>query len=370
MSRAQGAGSSSQGIRDGASEGSGPSGLLGDPPHVEGCARGSTRVRGTARDGGGNGDGFPFPPSVETATRGRERVFLRVPGPPGGREQEVPPQEQGQYDGQARRARTVSLPHEPPQVSGVGAPQLALEGDAFSAALRDSLDAFIRPLHERLSFLETALGTSRRSRRRRRRLSSSSSDGEYSGGDGARHVPRSAVARAPARELEGNPHRRLHEKIIPANDRHAGILDCVSYALANTDVRYAQTMSHGLDRLRKDVSATFGRNAEGDGTPALCVFECLNRFVKAGNDIDVSDGRALYLITEFTEGNLKRELYTIMPSLQGGRSGEVSSCMELVNWLLRKYADEQSLSDQDALFHGASQEDFETENDFYVRLRG
>jgi len=44
--------------------------------------------------------------------------------------------------------------------------------------------------------------------------------------------------------------------------------------------------------------------------------------------------------------------------------------MELVNWLLRKYADEQSLSVQDALFHGASQEDGETENDFYVRLRG
>ena len=49
---------------------------------------------------------------------------------------------------------------------------------------------------------------------------------------------------------------------------------------------------------------------------------------------------------------------------------EVSSYMELVNWLLRKYADEQSLSDQDALFHGASQEDGETESDFYVRLKG
>jgi len=44
--------------------------------------------------------------------------------------------------------------------------------------------------------------------------------------------------------------------------------------------------------------------------------------------------------------------------------------MELVNWLLHKNADEQSLSDQDALFHGASQEDGETENDSYVRLRG
>jgi len=201
-------------------------------------------------------------------------------------------------------------------------------------------------------------------------LSSSSSDGEYSGGDGGRHVPRRAVARALGRELEGDPHRRLPEKIIPADDRYAVILDCASYALANTDVRYDRTMAHGLGLLRKDVSATFGRDAEWDGTPALGVFEFLNRFVNAGNDNVVSEGRAFYLLPEFTKGDLKRELYTITPSLQGGRSGEVSSYMELVNWLLRKYADEQSPSDQDALLHGASQEDGETENDFYVRLRG
>jgi len=214
LSRAEGAGSFPRGVRDGASEGSGPGGLFGDPPHVEGRARVSKRVRGTASDGGGGGDGLPFPPSVETATRGRERVSPRVPGPLGGGGQELPPQEQEQYDGRARRARPAGLPHTPPKVSGVGVPQGALEGDAFSAALRDSLDAFISPLHERLSLLETALGASRRSRRRRRRLSSSSSDGEYSGGDGERHVPQRAVARALGRELEGAPHRRLPEKII------------------------------------------------------------------------------------------------------------------------------------------------------------
>jgi len=359
LSRAEGAGSSSRGVRDGASEGSGPSGLLRDPPHVEGRARVS-----------GGGDGFPSTPSVETATRGRERVSPRVPGPLVGGGQEVPPQEQGQYDGRDRRARPAGLRHTPPQVSGVGVQQGALEGDAFSAALRDSLDVLISPLHERLSFLETAIGASRRSRRCRRRLSSSSSAGEYSGGDGGRHVPRRAVARAVGRELQGAPLRRLPEKIIPADDRYAAILDCVSYALANTDVRYDRTMAHGLGRLRKDVSATFGRDAEWDGTPALGVFEFLNCFVKAGNENDVSESRALYLLPEFTKGDLKRDLYTIMPSLQGGRSGEVSSYMELVNWLLRKYADEQSLSGQDALFHGASQEDGETENEFSVRLRG
>ena len=69
-------------------------------------------------------------------------------------------------------------------------------------------------------------------------------------------------------------------------------------------------MAHGLGRLRKDVSATFCQDAEWDGTPALGVFEFLNRFVKAGNDNDVSEGRALYLLPEFTKGGLKRELYT------------------------------------------------------------
>jgi len=293
LSRAEGAGSSSRGVRDGASEVSGPEDLLGDPPHVEGRVRESTRVCGTDSDGGGGGDGLPLPPSVETATRGRERVSPRVPRPLGGGGQEYPPQEQGQYDGQARRARPAGLLHTPPQVSWVGVPQGALEGEAFSAALQDSPDAFICPSHERLSLVETALGASRRSRRRRRRLFSSSSDGESSGGDGGRHVPRRAVARTLGLELEGAPHRGLPEKIIPVDDRYAAILHCASYALVNADVRYDRTMAHGLGRLRKDVSATFGRDAEWDGTPAFGVFEFLNRFVKAGNDNHVSQCNAL-----------------------------------------------------------------------------
>jgi len=45
----------------------------------------------------------------------------------------------------------------------------------------------------------------------------------------------------------------------------------------------------------------------------------------------MSGSRALYLLPEFTKGDLKRELYTIMLSLQGGRSGEVSYYRELVH---------------------------------------
>jgi len=112
---------------------------------------------------------------------------------------------------------------------------------------------------------------------------SSSSDREDSGEDGGGHVHRRAVARSPGREVEGTPHRRLPENIIPADDRYAVILDCASYALANTDVLDDRTMAHGLGRLRMDVSTTFGRDAEWDGTPDLGVFEFLNRFVEAGN---------------------------------------------------------------------------------------
>jgi len=205
QSRAQGAGSSSRGIRDGASEGSRQSGLLGDPCHVQGRERVSTRVRGTESDGGGDGRGFPFPLHFATDTVCREGGAPGVPRLPGGREPAVSTQAQGPYDFRARRDRPVGLPHTPPQVSGVGASQGALEGDAFSAALRDSLDDVISTLHERLFFLDTALGASRRSRRRRRRLSSSFSDVGFSGGDGGRHVLRRAVARAVGRELEGNP---------------------------------------------------------------------------------------------------------------------------------------------------------------------
>jgi len=76
---------------------------------------------------------------------------------------------------------------------------------ALSAALRDSLDTLISPLHERLTLIQKAIDTARRSRRRRRRMSSSSSDGEYSEGDGGRHVSSRSVTRAHGRELEGNP---------------------------------------------------------------------------------------------------------------------------------------------------------------------
>jgi len=411
---APGAGNPSRGDRDGATEVSGFQDPGGICPRRERHAGTATPERGAPSDGGGDGRVFPslphrgaggtggrvFPPLPPQGAGGVDGgVFPSLPpegaGGVGGRDFQPPPLQgveggaggefppppppaPGRRDQAVSRlpwgpyglARAAGPPRTPPRGGGDRAPAGAQDAAAISAALRDSLDALISPLHDRLSLIETALGTTRRSRRRRRRISSSSCDGEYSGGDGGRHVPRRSVTRALGHELGGESHRRIPPKIVPADDRYAAVLDCANCALANTDIRYDRTMAHGLRRLRKDVSATFDRDAEWDGTPALGVFEFLSRFVKAGDDNDVSEGRALYLLLEFTEGDLKRELYTIMPSLQGGRSGKVSSYLKLINWLLRKYADEQSLSDQDALFHGAAQGADETENEYYERLRG
>jgi len=80
-------------------------------------------------------------------------------------------------------------------------------------------------------------------------------------------------------------------------------------------------MAHGLGSPPKDSSATLDRYAEWDRTPALGVFEIPYRFVKAGNHKNVSHGRALYLLLEFKKGDLKRGLYTVVPSFQAVWSG-------------------------------------------------
>ena len=290
-SGAEGAGNSSRGDRDGSSDGSGAVSPGGIPPRTGDRAGSTASERGGLDDEGGDGGVFPFsPPPGEGGMGGREfpslppqsqggsdgRAFPSVPpqgvggadgtafpSPPpqgmeggaggvlppppprplGKRDQAVPPLPWGPYDGRARPARAPG-PHRTHPQGGVDrAPQWAQDAAVLSAALRDSLDALISPLHERLSFKETGIGTTRRSRRRRRRMSSSSSDGEYSGRDGGHHVPRRSVTRALGHELEGEPRRRIPAKIIPADDRYAAILDCAIYALANTDVRYDRTMA-------------------------------------------------------------------------------------------------------------------------------
>lgn len=108
-------------------------------------------------------------------------------------------------------------------------------------------------------------------------------------------------------------------------------------------MRYDGEMARGIAKVRKEVSRTLGREGESKGSPPLGVFEFHSLFQRRANDNRVSEGRALYLLPEFTKGSLKRDLFGMMPSIQGDRAGEVSSYLELLNWLRRKYAADEAI---------------------------
>lgn len=262
-------------------------------------------------------------------------------------------------------------------VPAVGGSSSTAMGTVPLAAFRQMLTEVVSPISARLEKVEGSISRSgRRTRRRPHGYSQTSSSSEASDVDperrGARRLSASThrrVARVLSPGRNGEPERVIPLKIIPDDDTFKGILDCESYALANKSVRYDEEMAHGLGRKRKEISLTFGRDALWDGTPPLGVFEFLNRFRKASDDNDLSEGRAMYLLPEFTKGELKKELLSLIPSKAGGRAGEVTSYLELVNWLLRSYADEEIISSQVAAFNNVAQEEDETETAFYRRVR-
>lgn len=114
----------------------------------------------------------------------------------------------------------------------------------------------------------------------------------------------------------------------------------------------------------------FGGGSEFGGDLPLGVFEFLNRFQKAADDHNVSGARGLYLLPGFTKEPSKWDLLSLLHSKQkGGRPGEISFYLEMVNWLLTTYATESNLHAQEAEVNSASQDLDEDENAFYTRLR-
>lgn len=265
----------------------------------------------------------------------------------------------------------ASSPKETPRA--FVAPGSDTPTEEWKKAMVEAVSGLLTPLNQRLSFVEQSV--KKRERQRGRQPSSSSeSTSDYSGGEASpperRRRPRPVVRAVSAQAGPGRvPLREIPPKIIPADDRYASLLDCETYALKNKDNRVSGAEAQGLGKKRKDLASIFGRDCEWGGDPPLGVFEFLNRFVKAANDNGLSEGRALLLLPEFTKDPLKRDLYRIRPSVDDGRrTGEVTSYLELVNWLLRAYADEHLLNEQEAIFNGASQEEDETETAFHRRL--
>ncbi|GAB0497360.1 hypothetical protein MMPV_008692 [Pyropia vietnamensis] len=166
-----------------------------------------------------------------------------------------------------------------------------------------------------------------------------------------------------------SPTRMVPGKIQVNNPLYQGVFDCETYGLANKSLRYTRSQARTLGRLKKDVAQSFGIRSEWDGTPPLKVFQFLRKFAKACDDNDVSEAEAFYMLQDFTKEPLRSEVMNVMPSRHGGSPGEVSSYLELVNWLIRQHADEGTLALQVEEFNRATQTEGEDERAFAERLR-
>lgn len=67
------------------------------------------------------------------------------------------------------------------------------------------------------------------------------------------------------------------------------------------------------------------------------------------------------MLQEFAKGALRTEIMSVMPSSSNGGPGEVTSYLEVVNWLLRAMLDEAALATHVEELTQAHQEEVEDE---------
>jgi len=95
-----------------------------------------------------------------------------------------------------------------------------------------------------------------------------------------------------------------------------------------------------------------------DGTKPAELFSFLRRLVRACNDSNVWEGKALYLVGSFLTGAAATRFNEILPDTAGHiPGGTVASFPEAVHWLLVNYADfitqNQAVSDVNRASLGA-----------------
>lgn len=178
-----------------------------------------------------------------------------------------------------------------------------------------------------------------------------------------------AAAGTPLLPLRLFPTRVVPEKIVVTNPWYARVFDCETYALHEKSVVYGPAQSCVMGRFKKNVTHSFGPKSEWDGTPPLKVFEFLRGFSKACDDNAISEGMAFYMLQDCTKGILRTDIMSVMPSFSSGAAGEVTSYLEVVNWLLRSSAYEASFALQVEEFNHACQVDGEDEMVFAERVR-
>jgi len=208
--------------------------------------------------------------------------------------------------------------------------------------------------------------------------------GGEKGRGGARELPRGVdpglptqLSLATCTEAERWPNQATptpQTRVVPSSIRvnhpyYRDMFDCETYALDNKSVVYTQRQARTLALRKSDVAQPFGVHDKWDGSPPSQVFQLLREFAKACDDNDISEGEAFYVLQECTKEPLKSKMMMVLPTRRAGNPGEVTSCLELIDWMLRRHVDEASVAALFETLNVAVQQDDEDELSFAKRLR-
>ena len=210
-----------------------------------------------------------------------------------------------------------------------------------------------------------------------------SPEGEQ-GGKPAREIPRgfdlgfpTQLSSATGPEAEGWPTRTtptpptrvVPPKIVVNHPYYRVMFDCETYALDNKSVAYTRRQARTLGRRKKEMAQSFGVNDEWAGSPPAKVFQFLRKFAKACDDNNISEGEAFYIFQDFSKEPLKSEVMMVMSTRRAGHPGEVTSYLELINWMIRRKVHAASVATLVETLNVAVQPDDEDELSFSERLR-
>jgi len=95
----------------------------------------------------------------------------------------------------------------------------------------------------------------------------------------------------------------------------------------------------------------------------------LRNFSKACEYNNISEGEAFFILQDFTKEPLKSEVMMVMPTRRVGNPCEVTSNLELINWMIRRHNDEASVATLVEILNIAVQQDDEDELSFAERRR-
>jgi len=165
------------------------------------------------------------------------------------------------------------------------------------------------------------------------------------------------------------PTRVAPPKIVVSHPFFRITFDCETYALDNKSVAFTRRQARTLGRRRKDVAHSFGVHCEWDGSGPAKVFQFSRKFAKACDDNNISEGEAFSILQDFTKELLKSEVMMVMPTRREGNPGEVTSYLELFNWMLRRHVSEASVATLVKILNVSVQRDDEEELSLAERLR-